>query len=79
MIDFSESTSYGQDRFVNNILNKKKGFFLEIGFVEPQKYNNTYVLEKKLDWRGINIHGVRPRINPYRTNMTLINNWINLQ
>tara|TARA_Y100000591_G_scaffold332224_1_gene368785 strand:+ start:3308 stop:3487 length:180 start_codon:yes stop_codon:yes gene_type:complete len=47
MIDLSESTSYGQDRFVNNILNKKK-VFLEIGFVEAEKYNNKYILEKKI-------------------------------
>ena len=43
-----------QDKFVLNVLNKKKsGFFLEIGSNHPIVINNTYTLEKNYDWKGI--------------------------
>lgn len=75
MVDFSESKTFSQDKFVNNILNKTEGFFLEIGLVEPQENNNTYVLEKQLKWKGINIHGIKPLFNPRRGNNAYINKW----
>tara|TARA_X000000368_G_C23046512_1_gene719385 strand:- start:111 stop:770 length:660 start_codon:yes stop_codon:yes gene_type:complete len=43
-----------QDKFVCEILkSKKNGFFLEIGSNDPIIINNTYVLEKELNWKGI--------------------------
>ena len=43
-----------QDKFVCEILKfKKNGFFLEIGSNDPIIINNTYVLEKELNWKGI--------------------------
>jgi hypothetical protein len=43
-----------QDKFVLNVLkNKKNGYFLEIGSNHPILINNSYVLEKKHDWKGI--------------------------
>jgi len=43
-----------QDKFVLNILkNKKNGYFLEIGSNHPITINNSYLLEKKYDWKGI--------------------------
>jgi len=43
-----------QDKFVLNILKEKKnGYFLEIGSNHPIHINNTYLLEKKYDWKGI--------------------------
>ena len=43
-----------QDKFVLNILKEKKnGFFLEIGSNHPININNTYLLEKIYDWKGI--------------------------
>jgi hypothetical protein len=43
-----------QDKFVLNILKEKKnGYFLEIGSFHPIDINNTYLLEKKYDWKGI--------------------------
>lgn len=43
-----------QDKFVLNILKKKKnGYFLEIGSNHPININNTYLLEEKYDWKGI--------------------------
>jgi tetratricopeptide (TPR) repeat protein len=34
---------------------KKGGYFLEIGCADPFKNNNTYLLEKDFNWRGISI------------------------
>ena len=43
-----------QDKFILNILNhKKNGFFLEIGSYHPKFINNTYLLEKEYNWKGI--------------------------
>jgi hypothetical protein len=45
-----------QDKFVLNILKEKKnGFFVELGSNHPININNTYLLEKKYDWKGIMI------------------------
>lgn len=45
-----------QDKFVLNILKEKKnGYFLEIGSNHPININNSYLLEKQYDWRGIMI------------------------
>ena len=43
-----------QDKFVLNVLNEKKnGYFLEIGSNHPIHINNSYLLEKQFDWKGI--------------------------
>jgi hypothetical protein len=43
-----------QDKFVLNILKEKRnGYFLEIGSNDPIHINNTYLLEKNYDWKGI--------------------------
>ena len=43
-----------QDKFICNVLNyKKDGFFIEVGSRDPIRINNTYVLEKHLNWSGI--------------------------
>ena len=43
-----------QDKFVVSVLkNKQNGFFLEIGSNHPKLINNSYVLEKELNWKGI--------------------------
>ena len=44
----------GQDLFVYKLLNKKtNGTFIEIGCNFPDLDNNTFFLEKELNWRGI--------------------------
>lgn len=46
----------GQDRFVQDVLkNKKNGYFVDIGCGNPELFNNTFVLEKDLDWQGVAI------------------------
>jgi hypothetical protein len=44
----------GQDSFVlNQLKNKKNGFFIDIGSGHPININNTIILEKDYDWSGI--------------------------
>lgn len=45
----------GQDRFVNEhfFLNRKNGFFLDIGAHDGQSFSNTWFFEKDLGWHGI--------------------------
>ena len=44
----------GQDRFVvEQLKGKKNGIFVDVGGAHPISINNTYVLEKELDWTGI--------------------------
>lgn len=43
-----------QDKFVLRVLNEKKnGFFVEIGSNDPRCINNSFILEKTYNWRGI--------------------------
>lgn len=43
-----------QDYFVLKCLNQKEnGFFVEIGTHHPIEINNTFLLEKKYNWKGI--------------------------
>jgi hypothetical protein len=54
-IDKNYSQCY-QDMFVLTMLwGKREGFFLEIGCGDPLYGNNTYLLEKYFDWKGISI------------------------
>ncbi len=46
----------GQDIIVRIYFNEKlNGTFLDIGCGYPKKINNTYLLEKDLNWDGISI------------------------
>lgn len=56
-----------QDKFVLNILKEKKnGYFLEIGSNDPININNTYLLEKQYDWKGIMIEYNGSFLNSYK-------------
>lgn len=45
-----------QDRFVTTIMKQKQnGFFVEIGSNHPIDINNSYLLEKTYNWKGIMI------------------------
>ena len=56
-----------QDKFVVNVLqNKKNGIFLEIGSNHPIRINNTYILEKNYDWKGIMIEYSNEWLSDYK-------------
>jgi hypothetical protein len=45
-----------QDMFVLSLLNgKMEGTFVEIGSGHPTLFNNTYLLEKDFNWRGLSV------------------------
>ena len=50
--DYGKS-QYGQDWFVDCLLKKDKGFFVEFGGVDGIVNSNTYFFEKALNWNGI--------------------------
>lgn len=74
MQSFSQA---GQDTFVYNILKKKNGFFIDIGASDFKFINNTFFLEKFMDWKGILIERDDfrvPNYEKYRTNSSYIIN-----
>jgi len=51
---FSSESQLGQDLFVLNELKyKKNGYFVEFGAGNGKHLSNTYLLEKKYNWKGI--------------------------
>jgi len=61
-----------QDKFILSILKEKRnGCFLEIGSNHPININNTYLLEKMYDWKGIMVeydNSFLPLYKQYRPN-----------
>ncbi len=56
-----------QDEFVLEVLNfKKNGYFLEIGSNDPIFINNTYLLEKEYNWKGIMVEYDDRFLNKYK-------------
>ena len=56
-----------QDKFVLKILNNKKnGYFLEIGSNHPVTINNSYILEKNYNWKGIMVEYDKSWLNSYK-------------
>ena len=50
------SSQLGQDLFVLDQLDqKKRGTFVDIGAGHPKEINNTFFLEKNYGWRGISV------------------------
>lgn len=45
-----------QDLFVRMMLKfKTSGFYVEVGASEPKQSNNTYILERDFDWKGVSL------------------------
>jgi len=42
-----------QDLFVDHVLNKENGFFVEVGACDGLVHSNSYYLEKNKKWNGI--------------------------
>ncbi|CAC5401665.1 unnamed protein product [Mytilus coruscus] len=47
-------SQYGQDQFIDKLLNKKQnGFFVEIGGFDGESFSNTLFFEKVRNWDGL--------------------------
>ncbi len=61
-----------QDLFVEALTKKKQnGYFVEIGSNHPSNHNNTYLLEKKYNWKGLLVEYdavFKPLYHIHRTN-----------
>jgi len=66
-----------QDLFILSMLNgKRNGSYLEIGGAEPYFGNNTCLLEKEFDWKGVSIEYDKKFIDRYtkeRPNTNILN------
>jgi FkbM family methyltransferase len=51
-------SQYNQDKFVHQILKKKKGIFIDIGANDGVSISNSYFFEKNLNWKGICIEPI---------------------
>lgn len=53
ILEYAKS-ELGQDILALNLSNfKNNGYFIEIGAGDGKTFSNTYLLEKKLNWKGI--------------------------
>lgn len=58
-------SQFGQDKLIHNLffLEKKEGFFIDIGASDGIDINNSYFFEKNLNWKGI---CVEPRKSAFK-------------
>jgi hypothetical protein len=57
-----------QDSFVLNELNEKRnGWYVEIGSNDPIIHNNTYLLETEYDWQGVGFEWDKDLVNFYNS------------
>ncbi len=53
---FNTNSQAGQDLFVTNITsNKVNGYYVEVGSSHSKTGNNTYLLEKTLNWKEVSL------------------------
>jgi hypothetical protein len=74
---FKESYAQAyQDVFVETMMKgKRDGYYLEIGSNHPITHNNTYLLEKKYNWKGLMIEylpSFKPLYETHRPNAQVI-------
>ena len=63
-------SQYGQDRYIDKLLkSKRKGFFVEIGGYDGERFSNTLFLEKERGWTGFLVEA-----NPYTYKIMLKRN-----
>jgi len=56
------------DAFVLNCTNfKTNGYFLELGSRHPKQNNNSYILEKSFDWKGVMVERESSYEQEYKT------------
>lgn len=79
LIHFGISNSQNRmdKKILNLCKNKTNGFFIEVGAYDGINYSNTYLLEKKYDWRGLLIEPLKKEYEickKYRANSIVVNN-----
>ena len=79
LIHFGLSNS--ENRMDKKILklfnNKKDGFFIEVGAFDGINYSNTFLLEKKYNWKGLLVEPLKIEFEickKYRTKSIVVNN-----
>ena len=56
------------DKFVLNCTNfKRNGYFLELGSRHFKNNNNSYILEKTFNWKGVMVEYDRSHLTDYKT------------
>ena len=55
---YSRPALFDIDKKLENYLNFRNGFFIEVGANDGYSQSNTYFLEKFLGWRGILVEGI---------------------
>ncbi len=55
----------GEDLILDAMMNKPKGFYVDVGSNDPRHYNNTYGFYKK-GWRGINVEPNIKKLRAFR-------------
>lgn len=64
-------TITGIQDFVLGILNRKKdGYFVEVGAFHSEKGNNTHILERNFNWKGVALDIVPEFVDEYNSNRT---------
>jgi len=64
---FKTNSQAGQDLFVTNITNNKvNGYYVEVGSSHPKYGNNTYLLEKTLNWKGVSLENNNTFVSLFR-------------
>jgi FkbM family methyltransferase len=62
-------SQYKQEEFVLNYFNNKKdGIFIELGGLDGIRHSNTFLLEKKYNWRGLMIEPSPSLFNELKMN-----------
>lgn len=51
--------------------NKKNGWYVEIGSNDPIQYNNTYLLEKNFQWKGMMVEWDKKFLSSYKIHRPL--------
>lgn len=76
-LGFSNSQNRIDKKILKLCNNKKNGFFIEVGAFDGINYSNTFLLEKKHNWKGLLVEPLKAEFEickKYRTKSIVVNN-----
>jgi FkbM family methyltransferase len=76
-LGFSNSQNRIDKKILKLFNNKKNGFFIEVGAFDGINYSNTFLLEKKHNWKGLLVEPLKAEFEickKYRTKSIVVNN-----